>query len=101
MSGISVLTEQEAPSSWRFEITLPDEAQANSQSSQDRRILLTLSWVDYEYWCHGTASPSRVAETVVIALLAADPKRSLPDKFDASTARRWVRDLDQRIREYL
>ena len=62
---------------------------------------VVLSWVDYEYWSHGTHSPSVIAETVVRALIDADPKRELPDRFDCSTARRWVRDLDRRVREML
>ncbi len=91
---VSVLTEREAMNAWRFEVEL-------FEGEQRRIVSMTLAWVDYEYWSHGSASPSRVAETVVHAVLAADPSRLIPDRFDASTARRWIRDLDQRVRELL
>lgn len=92
-TGVSALTEREDHHAWRFEMALPGESA--------RTVTLVLSWVDYEYWSHGAASPSRVAEAVVRSLLEAQPARDLPETFDASTARRWVRDLDQRIREML
>ncbi|HMN40587.1 MAG TPA: hypothetical protein PKE29_07045 [Phycisphaerales bacterium] len=94
--GVSTLSEREGAVGWRFDLSLPCE-----DGEEPRTVTLVLSWVDYEYWSHGIASPCRVAEAVVRALLAADPKRELPDEFDASTARRWVRDLDQRVREML
>ena len=87
------MTEREAFHAWRFEMSLPGEAA--------RTVTLVLSWVDYEYWSHGAASPSRVAEAVVRGVLEAEPSRELPETFDASTARRWVRDLDRRVREML
>lgn len=92
-TGVSALTEREDFRAWRFDMALPGEAA--------RTVTLVLSWVDYEYWSHGAASPSRVAEAVVRSLLDAEPSRELPETFDASTARRWVRDLDQRVRELL
>jgi hypothetical protein len=92
-TGVSALTEREDFHGWRFEMALPGDPA--------RSVTLALSWVDYEYWSHGAASPSRVAEAVVRGILDAEPARELPDCFDASTARRWVRDLDRRIREML
>jgi hypothetical protein len=91
---VSALTERESPHGWVFDVAIGD-------SDVERRADVALSWVDYEYWSHGTIGPSVVAELVVRAVLDADPKRDLPEKFDCSTARRWVRDLDQRIREML
>lgn len=93
--NIRVLTEVDAAQAWRFKIAVPADA------GHATEISVVLSWVDYEYWSHGQASPSRVAEVVVRALLDAQPDRPLPTSFDASTARRWVRDLDERVRELL
>lgn len=94
-AGVSVLTERESPRGWTFEVELPDGAAPGAR----RRVDVTLAWVDYEYWSHGSASPSRVAQAVVESLLDAAPERALPDRFDASTGRRWARDLDARVRE--
>ena len=95
--SVSALTERESPVGWTFDVVCPDHSAAGAE----RHVDVALSWVDYEYWSHGTISPSVIAETVVRALLEADPKRELPDRFDCSTARRWVRDLDRRVREML
>ncbi len=94
--GVSTLSEREGAVGWRFDLTIPAP-----EGEEARTITLCLSWVDYEYWSHGTASPCRVAEAVVRGVIAGDPTRELPDEFDASTARRWVRDLDQRVRDML
>lgn len=91
---VSALTEQQAVRGWTFQVAL-------GEGEAERRLSVDLAWVDYEYWSHGAASPSVVAEHVVRALIDADPKRELPDRFDCSTARRWVRDLDRRVREAL
>lgn len=91
---VSVLTERDAMNAWKFEIEL-------AEGEQRRVVSMTLAWVDYEYWSHGTASPSRVAEIVVHAVMQAEPARVIPDRFDASTARRWIADLDQLVREML
>ena len=95
---IEVATERDAPHGWIFVVHVPAESGGGATR---RSIEMTLSWVDYEFWSHGAASPSRVAEMVVRAVLASDPARVLPDRFDASTARRWARDLDRRVRELL
>lgn len=91
---VSVLTEREGVNSWTFEIEM-------LEGEHRRVVFMNLAWVDYEYWSHGTASPSRVAEIVLHAVLLAEPARVIPDRFDASTARRWIGDLDQRVREML
>ena len=91
---VSALTEREAPRGWVFDVAI-------GEGDSERHVDVVLAWVDYEYWSHGASSPSVIAETVVRAILDADPKRELPEKFDCSTARRWVRDLDRRVREML
>jgi len=92
---VEVLTEREAAHGWEFEVRVA------SSADRDEPLRVTLSWADYEYLSHGAASPSRVVEAVVKSLIGADPQRPLPPTFDASTARRWVRDLDSRVRAVL
>lgn len=63
-------------------------------------VRLRLAWVDHNHWTgERSIPPSRVAQALVESLLAAG--HTLPDRFDASTARRWVPDLDRRIAERL
>lgn len=93
-TAVEVGREHEEPRGWRFELSL-----ARHGLAEPSRHDMTLSWVDYEFWCHGQSSPSRVAQIVVESLLAAKPELTLPPRFDASTCRRWVRDIDTRIAE--
>lgn len=93
-TAVDIGLEHEAPHGWRFELSL-----ARPGASEPSRHEMTLSWVDYEFWCHGQMSPSRIAQIVVESLIAAKPELTLPPRFDASTCRRWVRDLDERIAE--
>lgn len=97
--NIRVLTESEARQGWLFVMAVP--ADASEAAGAEQQIELSLSWQDYEYWSHGMRSPSNIAEVVVRALIQACPDRLLPSKFDASTARRWVRNLDDLVREEL
>jgi hypothetical protein len=94
VSHVSALTERESPRGWTFDVVI-------GEGETERHVDVVLAWVDYEYWSHGTTSPSVIAEYVVRAVIDAEPKRELPDRFDCSTARRWVRDLDRRVREML
>ena len=85
--------ELQGPNGWSFEVTL------SRPGAEATRHDMSLSWVDYEYWCHGQSSPSRVAQAVLDNILAARPELTLPPRFDASTCRRWVRNLDERMAE--
>ena len=94
--AVEVGREHEEPRGWRFELSL---IRGNAAGGEPSRHDITLSWVDYEFWSHGQSSPSRVVQVVMDALLGAKPELTLPPRFDASTCRRWVRDLDERIAE--
>jgi hypothetical protein len=98
-SGVRVETEVETDRGWSFSVIVPCGADA-----PETRHEVRLSFVDYEFWSHGTVGPSRVVEAVVAALDEADGPgvpRPLPASFDASTARRWVRDVDELVRARL
>lgn len=97
--NIRVLSEAEGDRCWVFTVVVPSDTAGSHAGTQN--IEVALSWQDYEYWSHGQRSPSHVAEVVVRALIQAQPDRTLPDRFDASTARRWVRDFDDLVREEL
>lgn len=105
--GVSVITELESPRGWVFAVRVPGPVGAAGDVSGGgsgmaaAQVDLSLSWADYEYWSHGSASPSRIAEAVVRTLREAEPERILPAKFDASTARRWVTDFDDRMQAFL
>jgi len=57
-----------------------------------------LGWVDHNHWTgERPFSPSRVVQALFECLLEASPTVELPERFDASTARRWVDSLDTEI----
>jgi hypothetical protein len=89
---VEALSEREAARGWVFEMVV-----RRGSGAEPSRHAVSLSWVDYEYWSHGQASPSRVAEAAIAALLAARPDLALPERLDCSTCRRWSRDIDGRI----
>jgi len=110
-SAVNVQTEVENDRGWTFGVTIGGGGGTGNTGggrgggggggNDASEMTRTLSWVDYEYWSHGSFSPSRVAEAVLVALREADPGRDLPQRLDASTARRLVRDFDQRVRDAL
>lgn len=91
-TSVEALRERESARGWVFDVAVRRGADA-----EPTRHEVSLSWADYEYWSHGQASPSRVAEAAVAALIAARPDLTLPDRLDCSTCRRWTRDFDARI----
>ncbi|MBX3402952.1 MAG: hypothetical protein KF699_06000 [Phycisphaeraceae bacterium] len=89
---VEALSEREGVRGWVFDVVIRRGADA-----EPSRHAVSLSWADYEYWSHGQASPSRVAEAAIAALLGARPDVALPERLDCSTCRRWTRDFDARI----
>ena len=90
--GIETTTSQ----GWSYEVTLTT---AKGPSAHE----VTLSWHDHDYWCGGAIAPSRLLERLLGLLLknlgqGATPA-SLPDRFDCATARRWLPDLDDQLRQ--
>lgn len=93
--AVEIGREEEDGRGWRFEVSVSRPGGAASRHD------FTLSWADYEYWSHGRVSPSRVAQSVIESLIALRPDLALPARFDASTCRRWAREMDERLAEGL
>ena len=95
MAKVVVESERQAERGWVFKVVVERDAAPPNPPPPRTEHDVALAWVDYEYWSQGTAAPEQVARAVVEALLRDDPFRELPARFDASTARRWLRSLDQ------
>jgi len=87
--------ETETPHAWRYVLRVFWEG--GRLTTHDA----TLRWADHDHWSGGTHPPSRVIEAAAHAAATALGPDSLPARFDASTLRRLVTDLDARIRERL
>ncbi len=99
MAAVRVETEMEVPRGWVFSVAVEGGGPGGGQAAAATRHDVTLSWADYEHWSHGAVAPERVVKAVVEAVLASRALDALPPRFDASTARRWVPDLDRIVRE--
>ncbi len=93
MARIEILSEREIPNGWSF------EARSRADGAgPDARQTVRLSWSDYNHWSpDGGDPPHRVAEAVVRFLLARLGPGALPQRFDASIARRRFDDADTEI----
>jgi hypothetical protein len=92
MAPIEIISEQELGNAWRFVV------QALGEDGNLHRRTVTLAWADYNFWSHdGSDAPAVVAEAVIEFLLTKMPPEQLPEKFDASLARRRFGDADDVI----
>ena len=92
MAQIEILSEQEQPGCWRFEVQVLDAG------GSLHRINVSLSWADYNLWSQdGADQPARVVDAAINFLLSRTAAGDLPVKFDASLARRRFADADRMI----
>lgn len=91
VARIRVEQEEESARGWSYAIVVERGGAAPS------RHVLTLSFADYEHWVGGRIAPSVVAERLVEFVLDRRPE-PLPERFDGSTARRWVAGLDEHLK---
>lgn len=90
MPQVDIQSESEVPQGWRYvvEVTHDDGSRTVHR--------LRLAWVDHNHWAgERPVPPSRVAQALVESLI--DAGRPLPDRFDASTARRWLDGADDAV----
>jgi hypothetical protein len=86
---IEVTTEQESDHGWSYQVAIDRPGGPRTQHQ------VSLAWVDCEHWAGGRFPPSRVMEALLRLLVEREDQRPLPERFDASTARRWWPDLDE------
>ena len=81
---------------WAYEVTL-----TTTRGVSEHRV--TMCWHDHDYWCGGAIAPSRMLERLLALVLKhlgeGDTPATLPDRFDCATARRWLPDLDDQLRQ--
>ncbi len=92
---MDVGAETETPGGWSYEVTIawPDGVETEHT--------ISLSWADHDHICSGAAPPSRVVEIMVDVLTRELDAEHVPARLDASTLRRVISDLDERIRARL
>ena len=93
MAVFEIINEREQTGGWSYRVQSPAP-----NSGQLHHFNMQLSWADYNHWsATGNDTPQSVAEAVLGFLLDRLEPHDLPDKFDASLARRRFEDADQLI----
>lgn len=87
--------ETEQTSGWAYRV-----AQIDEQGKVRSTHTVLLSWVDHDQFSGGASRPSTVVQAVLDAILDAGITQ-WPERFDLSTARRWVPDLRAALLEKL
>lgn len=95
VAALEVLAEVETQSGWSFDIEILWTAAGST------RHQVTLSWVDHDHLSGGRVPPSKVAEAIANTVAAVKGPLDTPVEFDASTARRWIENLDAQVRQQL
>jgi hypothetical protein len=93
VSDVRIESETEDHDGWTFRLRIA----ADNAKPSSRRIL-RLAWADYDLWsADGADPPHAVAAAVVEFLLSRLGVAELPDRTDASIARRRFPDADTEI----
>jgi len=80
------MIEQEPARGWQYEVTW--------QSPRGLSVhILTLSWVDPDYWCGGREAPSILVQRLIESFVRSG--RAVPNRADCSTLRRLYPELDE------
>lgn len=90
MADIEVGQEIEAANHWAYEVSVFD-------GGRKYDFHVTLSFQDYDLWCRGRVSPSRVVESAFKFLLANEPASAIMNKFDCSVIRRYFPKVDEQL----
>lgn len=94
--SIEVGTETATSGGWLYEVTLTTPGGSTTHA-------VSLSWHDHDYWCGGALAPSRLLERLLSLLSRhmgkGNTPASLPPRFDCATARRWLPEIDDLLRE--
>lgn len=96
MTTIRVTEESDSRTGWTHSVSITHD------DGRVQELTVTLCYQDYEYWSGGSRPPERVTESLIESLLepgeGTNVPSPLPDKFDASTARRWMPEIDRALR---
>lgn len=95
MASVEVITEIENGPGWDYRAAVVRDSGVRTEHS------VRLAWVDHEHWCGGRAAPSRVIEVLLGLMAEREREQPIPERFDASTARRLVPRLDEALRNTL
>lgn len=92
MPQLEIIAERDQPGGWAFDAQVLDDAGGL------HRIMLTLSWADYNLWSRdGSAEPQQVAAAVLWFLLSKQSPAELREQYDAALARKQFPDADEQI----
>jgi len=95
MTIIDVKTEQDTGRGWAFDVVVDDD------DGQRHEYQVTLSWPDYDLWCHGQVAPERVVRAAFRFLLEKESAEMILSRFDCAVIRRYFPEVDKQLPAFL
>ena len=90
MPTIEILTETEGRNCWSYHVRVDN-------GGRQYEFRVSLSWSDYDLWCHGRVAPQNVVRAAFEFLLAREPAGEILPKFDCAVIRRYFPDVDKQL----
>ena len=90
MADIELGPETESSQGWSYEASVFADGRLH-------RLTVSLSFADYDLWCRGRVSPSRVVRAALNFRLGQGPAEGLADHFDCATLRRRFPQIDEQL----
>lgn len=90
MAEVEVHIETEASTHWSYGVRVFAEGR-----TREHRV--TLSFQDYDLWCHGRVAPSRVVEACFGFLLERESADEILERFDCAVIRRYFPEVDTEL----
>jgi hypothetical protein len=87
---ITIGQETEKPNRWDYDVVV-------EQGGRRHEYLVSLSWSDYDLWCHGRVAPEKVVDAIFRFLLERESASSILSKFDCSLVRRYFAEVDAEL----
>jgi hypothetical protein len=94
MATIEIGIETEGKNHWHYQVRVRD-----GHSVYDYSV--TLSWSDYDLWCHGRVPPERVVRAAFAFLLEREAPEKIRGQFDCALIRRSRPEVDRELPKLL
>lgn len=90
MPHIEIVTETEGTNSWSYHVRVRSDG-------TDHDFRVSLSWADYDLWCHGRVAPQNVVRAAFEFLLDREAVTAILPRFDCALIRRYFPEIDRQL----
>jgi hypothetical protein len=90
MPRIEIVTETEGTNCWSYHVRV-------GSGAADHDFHVSLSWADYDLWCHGRVAPQNVVHAAFEFLLDREEVTAILPRFDCALIRRYFPEIDRQL----